>query len=109
MKADNPALKFDLAKLKAMSDEEVVARALTDPDNLPLTDDQLQRMKRVTRVRFMRRRLGISQEAFAERFRIPLGTLRDWEQGRKEPDSAAKAYLEVIAKMPNEVMKLLQK
>ncbi len=109
MKADNPALKFDLAKLKAMTDEEVLARALTDPDNLPWTEEDLQRSKRKPQIFILRRALKFSQEAFAEHFRIPLGTLRDWEQGRKEPDSAAKAYLEVIAKMPNEVMKILQK
>ncbi len=34
---------------------------------------------------------------FAERFRIPIGTLRDWEQRRSEPDQAAQAYLKVIA------------
>jgi hypothetical protein len=42
----------------------------------------------------------LSQEEFAERFRIPLGTLRDWEQGRKDPDAAARAYLVVIGRNP---------
>lgn len=36
---------------------------------------------------------------------IPIGTLRDWEQGRKEPDAAAKAYLRVIAREPDTVRK----
>jgi putative transcriptional regulator len=38
--------------------------------------------------------LGLSQEKFATRFEIPIGTLRDWEQGRSEPDKPARAYLE---------------
>ena len=38
-----------------------------------------------------------AQEAFAHRFEIALGTLRDWEQHRSEPDQAAQAYLKVIA------------
>ena len=42
----------------------------------------------------------VSQEEFAAQFLIPIGTLRDWEQGRKEPDAAAKAYLRVIASAP---------
>jgi putative transcriptional regulator len=42
-------------------------------------------MKRTPQVKVIRRALDLSQEEFAERFRIPLGTLRDWEQGRKDP------------------------
>jgi putative transcriptional regulator len=41
--------------------------------------------------------LGLSQVEFAVRFHIPVGTLRDWEQRRYEPDQAAQAYLKVIA------------
>ena len=55
----------------------------------------------------VRQALGLSQEAFAERFRIPIGTLRDWEQGRVEPDQAARAYLMVIARNPRAVRKAL--
>ncbi len=87
----------DWDRLAAMTDAEVVAAALTDPDNRPLTDDDLSRMKRRPRAFVIRCALKLSQEAFAERYRIPLGTLRDWEQGRTEPDQAARAYLQVIA------------
>jgi putative transcriptional regulator len=51
----------------------------------------------------MRRALHLTQEEFAARFRIPLGTLRDWEQGKTEPDQAARAYLTVIARNPKAV------
>jgi putative transcriptional regulator len=61
----------------------------------------------VPRVRTLRRVLKLSQEEFAARFHIPVGTLRDWEQGRKEPDAAAKAYLHVIASEPEIVRKAL--
>jgi transcriptional regulator with XRE-family HTH domain len=57
-------------------------------------------MRRVPQVKIVRRALGLSQEAFAERFHIPVGTLRDWEQGRKVPDQAARSYLRVIATDP---------
>lgn len=53
-------------------------------------------MKRPPQVRVIRRAPGLSQEQFSSRFHIPLGTLQDWEQGRKEPDTAARAYLRVI-------------
>jgi putative transcriptional regulator len=52
--------------------------------------------------------LGLSQEDFATRYQIPLGTLRDWEQGRAEPDQAAKAYLKVIARAPDVVRDALK-
>ena len=53
-------------------------------------------MRRVSRVKHLRCKLGLSQAEFAERFRIPLGTLRDWNQHRTEPDQAALSYLKVI-------------
>ena len=92
-----PVEQTDWQALAAMTDAEVVAAALTDPDNLPRTAEQLARAKRRPRVFVIRRALQLSQDAFAARFQIPLGTLRDWEQGRTEPDQAAKAYLKVIA------------
>jgi putative transcriptional regulator len=55
----------------------------------------------------MRRALGLTQEQFAEHYRIPLGTLRDWEQGKTEPDQAARAYLTVIAREPEVVRRAL--
>ena len=64
-------------------------------------------MRRTPQVRVIRRALGLSQEQFAERFQIPLGTLRDWEQGRKEPDAAARAYLVVIGRNPAAVSEAL--
>ena len=42
------------------------------------------------------------------RFHIPIGTLRDWEQGRKDPDAAARAYLNLIARDPDTVAHALQ-
>jgi putative transcriptional regulator len=55
----------------------------------------------------MRRRLGLSQGAFAQLFGIPLATVKDWEQGRRIPDAPARAYLRVIAKNPKAVREAL--
>lgn len=63
-----------------MTDEDIVAAALADPDAQPLTDEDLNRMNPMPKARVFRLRMKLSQEAFAERFRIPVGTLRDWEQ-----------------------------
>src|SRR5271168_5549936 len=48
-------------------------------------------------VRAIRRQLHMSQQQFAQVYRIPLATLKNWEQGRRQPDAPAAAYLQVIA------------
>jgi len=67
-----------------MTAEERHAAAVSDPDAQPLT-----------------------QADFASRFHIPIGTLRDREQGRKDPDAAARAYLVVIGRNPAAVTEAL--
>ena len=51
--------------------------------------------------------LGLSQEEFASRFGIPLRTLQEWEQGRREPDATTLAYLKVIEHEPDVVTRVL--
>jgi len=80
-----------------MTDAEVHAASMKDPDARPMTDAEWQAARKVPRAKTLRRALGLTQEEFAARFQIPLGTLRDWEQGRAEPDQPARAYLKVIA------------
>jgi putative transcriptional regulator len=87
--------------------EEIEAAALADPNAQPLTEADFKRMRRVPRVKTLRRALGFTQEEFAVRYQIPLGTLRDWEQGRTEPDQPARAYLKVIARDPERVHRML--
>ena len=50
-------------------------------------------MKRTPQAKTIRRALELTQEEFAARYHIPLGTLRDWEQGRAQPDQPARVYL----------------
>jgi putative transcriptional regulator len=99
--------KGDWSRFDAMTEAQRRAAALRDPDARPLTEEDLARMKRTPRAKVIRRALGLSQEDFAARYRIPIGTLRDWEQGRVEPDQAARAYLTVIARDPEGVRKAL--
>jgi putative transcriptional regulator len=77
------------------------------PEDRPLTGPDLKRIQRTPQVKIIRRALGLTQEAFSARYRIPLGTLRDWEQGRSEPDQLARAYLRVIAAEPTVTAKAL--
>ena len=51
--------------------------------------------------------MRMSQQEFARVYHIPLGTLKNWEQGRRQPDAPAAAYLQVIAKRPREVLEAL--
>jgi len=101
------SVKTDWTRFDAMTEAEKHAAALSDPDNRPLTEEDMKRMKRTPRAKIIRRALGLSQEDFAARYHIPIGTLRDWEQGRVEPDQAARAYLTVIAREPETVRKAL--
>ena len=89
------------------TEQEVKASAPADPDARPSRETDFKRMRRVPRVKTLRRALGFTQEEFATRYQIPLGILRDWEQGRAEPDQPARAYLKVIARDPEHVHRLL--
>jgi putative transcriptional regulator len=64
-------------------------------------------MTKLVNVKKLRERLNLTQEAFSVTYRIPLGTLRDWEQRRKHPDAPARAYLTVIAADPAAVAAML--
>src|SRR3982074_3584036 len=99
---------FPSTPMSPMTEEQIAAAAAADPDARPMTPEQLATARRVPRVRTLRRALGLSQEEFAARFHIPLGTLRDWEQGRTEPDQPTRAYLKVIAHDPDGVSRALQ-
>jgi putative transcriptional regulator len=97
----------DWSRFDAMTADERHAAAASDPDARPLGPDDFKRMKRTPQVKIIRRALGLTQEQFAARFHIPLGTLRDWEQGAAQPDQSARAYLTVIARDPEAVRKAL--
>ncbi len=99
---------FPEQPMRHMTEEEIHAAALSDPDARPMTEAELQNARRVPRVKTMRRALRLTQSEFAARYHIPLGTLRDWEQGRSEPDQTAKAYLNVIAVNPEAIYQALQ-
>jgi putative transcriptional regulator len=93
--------------LRPMSTEAIEKAARADPDAQPLTGANLRRMKQTPRVKIIRRSLDLTQEEFAQRYHIPIGTLRDWEQGRAEPDQPTRAYLTLIARDPEHVNRTL--
>ena len=90
-----------------MTAREIEVAARADRDAQPLTEADLKRMKRTPQAKTIRRALELTQEEFSVRYHIPLGTLRDWEQGRTEPDQPARAYLTVIARDPDRILRML--
>jgi putative transcriptional regulator len=100
--------RTDYARLAAMTEEELEANAFADPDNPPMTAEELARMRPVPNPKLIRQRLRLTQEQFAARFHLRVGTVRDWEQGLKEPDSAAKVLLQGIDKNPDAVIQALE-
>jgi putative transcriptional regulator len=104
---DGSERTFPDTPIRPMTDKEIEAAAEADPDARPMTPEQLRTARRVPRSKSLRRALGLTQEEFATRYHIPIGTLRDWEQGRCEPDQPARAYLTVIAHDPEGVQRAL--
>jgi putative transcriptional regulator len=103
-----PTFKRTRQAIRPMTPNSIERAARSDPDALPLTLADISRMKRTPRVKVIRRALGLTQEEFSARYRIPLGTLRDWEQGRATPDQPTQAYLTVIARSPEGVQRALR-
>ena len=92
---------------RSMTDGAIEQAARADRDAQPLTETDIRRMRRTPQARIIRRALDLTQEEFAARYRIPIGTLRDWEQGRAEPDQPTRAYLTLIARDPDHVNRIL--
>ena len=98
----------DWSRFDAMTEQERHLAALSDPDSPPASEEQLARARRVPDVRTLRRKLKLTQEQFAQRFQLSLGAVRDWEQGRNQPDHAARTLLRVIEFDPDVVQQALQ-
>jgi len=107
VKPDGAEEALNTPSLAPRSAVEIETAAARDPDNPPLTEARAGKLRPVPRVKTLRRALALTQEEFAARYHIPLGTLRDWEQGRSQPDQPAKAYLTVIARDPEGVGRAL--
>lgn len=94
----------DWQAIDAQSDGDIAQNVAHDPDAPPILSDG-ETAAAVART--VRKRLGLSQAEFAARFHVPVGTLRDWEQNRRQPDASALAYLRVIAREPDMVARAL--
>ena len=97
---------------RTFTEEEIERWAAEDDAEagvLPGTPDEgLEHARMVYPVRPLRRRLGMSQAAFARAFGISVDTLQNWEQGRREPEGPARALLKVIWREPEAAMRALR-
>ena len=83
------------------------SKKAVDPDNPPLTEEQLEIVRAgVPNIRAVRRHMGMSQQQFAEAYGLSVTSVRDWEQGRHVPESAALSYLRMIALDPEGTLKI---
>jgi putative transcriptional regulator len=60
-------------------------------------------------VKRIRTRLGLSQESFAQTYGFALSAVRDWEQGRRQPERSARILLKIVEKEPEAVTRALAK
>ena len=89
-----------------MKNEHIILPAdPADSEDFDVTSDALDRGQRARLIRKTRAGLGLSQAEFAARFRVPVGTLRDWEQARATAPDFAVAYVRVIGQYPDMVAK----
>jgi putative transcriptional regulator len=94
----------DWSALDAMTDTHITRQVKSNPDAAPLLTEA---ETFAGLVRATRRRTGLPQAVFAEVYRIPVGTLRDWEQGRRVPDKPGLALLHAIQTDPATMRRLL--
>ena len=73
----------------------------SDPEDFDVSSEAMGRGQRARLIRKTRTDLGLSQSEFANRFHVPVGTLRDWEQSRVTAPDFAVAYVQVIGQHPD--------
>lgn len=104
--------KTDWAKVRSLTEKQIISAAKLDADAKPLTRVQLKKFKRVNPVKevdvkAIRDKLHVSQKEFAGYFGVSVRTLQEWEQHRRTPNTIACNFLKVIDKAPKAVLKAL--
>lgn len=85
-----------------------IAAGLTDAVAYAGGDASRGRVAAPLDVKAIRKAAGKSQEAFADTYHLPIGTVRDWEQKRRAPDAPARALLTAIQADPAAMARLLK-
>jgi putative transcriptional regulator len=108
--------RIDWARLETVDDAAIEAQIEGDDDTAPIfTTEELARARRVAPpiapgdVKAIRGHLGLSQGQFAARFGFSVETIRNYEQGHRQPSGPAGVLLRVIANEPDAVIRALAK
>ena len=96
--------RIDRAKIDATSEADIRRQMIEDGQD---PDRNLSDFTPVVPPQVLRKHLGMTQAEFARALRIPLSTLRNWEQGRVLPDPAARSLLTIVARNPKAALKAL--
>ena len=106
-----PALFDNSAKI-ASSREAMILSGLEDVAAYSQGDNSRVRVTKIpvnnVNVQLIRQKLDLTQQEFADRFQLPLATIRNWEQGRRKPEGAARILLQMIESKPDSVYSFLQ-
>ena len=86
-----------------------IASGLGDAIAFAQGDASRARVAKMVDIKAIRTARGLSQGEFSRRYRLPLGTLRDWEQHRRMPDTGSRLYLAMIAADPEGVETIIAK
>jgi putative transcriptional regulator len=110
----DPAI-FDWSKHDATTDRDVRRQIAADPDTAPELTPRRAKRARVVHppasidVQRIRRRLGLSQAAFARRYGFRTRTVQEWEQRRRRPEGPARILLRVIEREPEAIERALKR
>lgn len=98
----------DWERVRNFTEEEIVAAANSDIDNPIMNREDLNNLRPIfPDVKNIRKKLGMTQQQFADSFLLSIASVRDWEQGRSNPDNAARSLLIIVDRLPKQSMKAL--
>lgn len=97
----------DRAKIDATTEEDIRRHMIEDGED-PDAEPDWSKARLVVPAAMVRNKLGLSQQQFADLIGVPVGTVRNWEQGRVMPDAAARALLAIIWREPEAALRALQ-
>jgi putative transcriptional regulator len=96
--------RVDRARLDATTEEDIRRHMIEDGED----PDEEPRFEPVVRPQDVRRKLGMTQTEFAALLRIPVATLRNWEQNRFVMEPAAQTLLKLVDREPEAALRALR-
>ncbi|HEX8417805.1 MAG TPA: helix-turn-helix domain-containing protein [Methylobacterium sp.] len=102
LRANRP--QADQAKLDATTEEDIRRHTIEDGGD---PDEEPAGYRVMPAPAAIRRKLGVTQQDFADVLGVPLATYRNWEQGRKIPDPAARSLLTIFDREPEAALRAL--